>query len=212
LYSYCGCTYVADGNAYTTGNVQTVAGESGTFAQGLNYGYLYMEMPDSYVDVIEGNGGTIFFRDQGGLGRAVYSSGPSNGYRTIHAAVTFGALRNTDSERQQLALAMVHYLGELTGIGGEPRGGSRSAELAAFPNPAGRQVTFACNVSTPGRLEVFDAVGKLVNEWTVSGSGQPVAITWNARDRSGRNLAPGCYVMRLSSGAGVVTKRLVIVE
>ena len=212
LYPYFGCTFVSDGYDYLTGNVQTMTGQSGTFGQGLDLGYMYQQPPDAYVDQIEANGGTVLYRDQSGIGRAVCYAGPTNSYRAVHMATTFGALRTSDVQRDLLATALVDYLLELSGIGSGPGREPRALALTVTPNPAVLQVKFRYRSAKPGRLEVFDAAGKSVAAWNTAPSAGFGLVHWNGTDRSSRRLAPGCYSARFATSEGTILQRLVVAK
>lgn len=100
-------------------------------------------------------------------------------------------------------------------------GGGRSLALSSpVPNPARAQVRFEFQVPNAGRLEfdVLDIQGRRVwgRSETVAraADGSPYADRfawgWNLRDAGGQRVAPGVYLARLSTDAGQVTRRLVV--
>jgi len=76
----------------------------------LDYGYLYQQGPDSYVDIISANGGTLIYNCQNSFGRAIIYEDPTDGYRTIYSTFIFGALRDGASVKQDLMTAYLNYL------------------------------------------------------------------------------------------------------
>jgi hypothetical protein len=116
LYDYFGCTYDGDGVAYTpTGNIQTLTGQPGTWAFGMQEAYMYQQPPDHYPDYIGPNGGTIIFKCQQIKGRLVFHSGGTPTYRTIHSPFVFGAIKNAQSaatKQQLMAEYMAHLIGD----------------------------------------------------------------------------------------------------
>lgn len=90
--------------------VRSVSGQSGTIAQGLDYSYLYQQAPDSYVDLISANSGTMIYQCQNPSGRAIIYEDPTSAYRTIHSTFIFGALRDGTSVKQDLMAAYLDYL------------------------------------------------------------------------------------------------------
>ncbi len=110
LYDMFGCNYVSDGAPYFQGNCQVLSGQNGTITNGMNFNYLYQEPPDHCVDVISANGGTVIFKSQDGLSRAIVFSGSGNNYRAIHSTGTFGAFRNGAASRNDLMGVYLNYL------------------------------------------------------------------------------------------------------
>ena len=110
LFEMFGCTYVDNGMPADTGNVSSITGQFGSIVDGKTYSYLYKEPPDNFVDYISANGGTIIFKSQDSLGRAVMYSGPSNNYRTIHSSFVFSALRDGLHTKEQLMDIYLNYL------------------------------------------------------------------------------------------------------
>jgi hypothetical protein len=76
----------------------------------LDYGYLYQQGPDSYVDIISANGGTLIYRCQNNSGRAVIYEDAVHGYRTIYSTFIFGALRDQANAKQDLMAVYLDYL------------------------------------------------------------------------------------------------------
>lgn len=110
LYQMFGCAYVGNGNPYTTGNVNTLAGQVSTIVEGKDYLYLYQNWPDQYVDLIDATDGTLLYLSQDGNGRAVEYEGPGNSYRAVHSTFTFGGLRDGSSTKKELMALYLNYL------------------------------------------------------------------------------------------------------
>jgi hypothetical protein len=200
LWPFFGASYLADGQA--TGNVQSLAGESGTFADGLSLTYPYQGPPDAWVDELGADGGTVILRSQENTGRAVCHSGSS--YRTVVSATIFGAMTGTD--RSALMAAYMDYLLLGLGVGnaGDP---AVSFGLAVEPSVArvGQNVSF--RLSGPAReLAVLDCLGRAVAVWRLeSGTG---TTSW----RVGPDLTPGTYFLRVSGNGRTETHPLVVVR
>ena len=164
IWPYFGTSFLADGNASYNGNVQDLVAPYGSFARGLDVGYLYRENPDNYVDEFGANGGTIVYEDQSQIGRVV--SYNHSGYRTICSSVIFGAMQGANRDR--LMAAYVRFL--LTGAAIEDRdltelpGNSdriprittpvRSGFLTIHLNPR------FLDSSNPLSVSIFDASGR----------------------------------------------------
>jgi hypothetical protein len=209
-----GCTFIDHGSAPFLGNVMSVMGQDASFAAGMYYSYPYQQDPDSYVDEIEENGGTIYFKSQDSKGRAVYYGGPSNNYRAIHSAFIFGALRNNGNTKDDLMELYMDYLTELTGI--EEYGEEQnSLSFSVFPNPVTNSVHIRFNLEQPGHvaISIYNSAGQLENELTngVFNSGSHEFV-WSAEDSRGTRLPNGTYFMRVMSEQHVFSKPLVVLR
>jgi hypothetical protein len=78
----------------------------------MDFDYPYQEGPDSYVDILDVNGGTLYLRDQSETGRAVFYQ--NSNYHTILSAVIFGAVRG--AQREALIEKYIQYLTFGTGV------------------------------------------------------------------------------------------------
>jgi hypothetical protein len=203
FWPYFGCSYLGDGAARTTGNVQTLAGQAGTFADGMSFGYPYQGWPDSYVDEIGENGGSLYLRCQSGTGRAVHYENAN--YRTIFSAVVFSALGGDD--RPSLMAAYINYL--TTGLGIEETPGTLRPFVQVRGNPVPRAGVIEMRVSTGiDRLEVLDASGRVIAVPAV----RDEAASWNLRDRSGGIVPAGTYFLRATGPGGAATNSFVVLR
>lgn len=184
IWPYLGAAYLADGNA--SGNVQTLAGVAGTFAQGWNGTYPYLQPPDYWVDVFGAGTGQIVLRDQAANGRLVSYAGTH--HRAVVSAVAQCAI--ADQSDSELFEAIADYLLLGTAIGDRPAG-IAPARLAVSPNPARRSGTLRLSLP-PGsdRVTLHDAAGRLVGRYATDG----VSLTVPLGD-----LPPGAYFARAGS-------------
>jgi hypothetical protein len=89
-------------------------------------------------------------------------------------------------------------------------GMAATLDLGAAPNPFNPSTSlhFTAPVAGSARLSVYDLAGRevalLLDAWIPEGFRQ---VTWQPRD-----LASGVYVARLSVGATVASRRLVLVK
>ena len=87
--------------------------------------------------------------------------------------------------------------------------------LEAVPNPFTRStaVRFAVSRSQHVRIDVFTAAGRRL-ENLMDGEAAPGwnEVTWDGRDRAGKETAPGTYFCRMTTEEGVRTTRLVLVR
>lgn len=101
--------------------------------------------------------------------------------------------------------AIVDIYPAATAVGdGVPFAGAEVA-LGCAPNPFNPRTTvsFDLPAAGPGRLAVFDASGRLVRV-LVDGHlpAGPQSVVWDGRDRAGREVGSGGYVVRIEHGGG----------
>jgi hypothetical protein len=91
---------------------------------------------------------------------------------------------------------------------------SRTFSFAAWPNPASHSVdlTFQLVSGAMVRAEVFDVAGHRVQELLplqrlTAGAHR---FTWDGRGTSGRRVAPGIYLVRISAGGDAGVQRIVL--
>ena len=86
---------------------------------------------------------------------------------------------------------------------------------AVFPNPGPGPTSVRFDLAQQGevRLELYDLRGALVRG-IASGIRSPGSHTesWDGRDRSGRELSSGIYLLRFEAGQYRETRRLVILQ
>jgi len=75
----------------------------------------------------------------------------------------------------------------------------RAPGLRAVPNPTSGEARlyFADTDNAPRRLDIFDAGGRMIRELDREGTG---ALVWDGRDRRGRPVASGVYLVRVKGG------------
>ncbi len=84
-----------------------------------------------------------------------------------------------------------------------------------FPNPFNASAIIRFSLPSAGRthLSVFDITGRkvrdLVSDFLPAGGH---TVLWNGLDRSGRRAASGVYFVRLSSGGGAITRKMLLVK
>lgn len=202
LWPFFGTSYLGDGYDSTTGNVQSLAGEAGSFADGLSLTYPYQQSPDSYVDELGTDGGAIVLRSQDNIGRVV--SNETSTYRTILSSTILGATSGADHDA--LVTAYVDYLMLGTGIsqGDEPRPAART-EVVPSVTRVGRAVRI--ETSGPARtLSVLDVSGRLVTGWRVAAGA--AVTTWSV----GSAVTPGAYFLQVRAGGRTDTHPFTIMR
>ncbi len=213
LYQMLGATYLGDGNPYTTGNVQSVTGQAGTFVAGMNYNYMYQQLPDNYVDYIGSNGGTLLFKSQDNYGRVIYYGGTSNSYRSIYSTFNLGALRNGVHTKLQLVQKYMEYL--LPTTVAEELEEKTLESVSLYPNPALGNVR--CNLAVNRRehitIKVCDVTGRIVRDMihTEVGAGTH-EFWWDHCDNNRRHVSSGTYLFVIEIGDKTLTKTVIIIE
>lgn len=203
---------MGDGSA--SGNVQYVTGQTGTFVEGMSYNYLYNQGPDSYVDYIGPNGGTIFFRCQSSLGRGVLYSGPGgNTYRAMHSPHIFGALRDGSDSKQDLMTIYMDYL--LTPVNVAESEAHIINDLALFPNPArGRaHLSFTLPIAAHVTVNIYNTAGQLVRQLT--NREMPTGghnLIWDGTDEIGKDVSSGSYIFRIETDNTEMNKVVVLIK
>jgi hypothetical protein len=205
-----GCTYAGDGNA--TANVQNVTGQAGSIAEGYTHDYLYGLGPDFYVDAIVANGGTIFFKSQDNVGRAVSYNGPSGMYRAIHSTFIFGALRDAASTKTMLMTQYVDYLSETVDV--QEHTEQAITQCTVSPNPFSKLTNISFEVDSRQKsvvsVRIYDVSGRLVKSFgSLPSALGPLQINWDGTDNSGTRLSSGTYLVLIETETGTITKAVV---
>lgn len=213
LYQMLGATYLGDGNSYTTGNVQSVTGQAGTFVADLNYNYMYQQLPDNYVDYIGSNGGTILFRSQENYGRVICYGGTSNSYRSIYSTFNLGALRNGANTKLQLVQRYMNYLLPI-GVS-EKTDDKIFSQLSVYPNPASNYVkcNFSLRVKNQIRIKVYDTAGRIVrtiNDKELNNG--DYEFIWDGNDETFKRVSNGTYIFVIEYPEGIITKTINLIK
>jgi hypothetical protein len=93
-----------------------------------------------------------------------------------------------------------------------PNSTATDVDLRASPSPARRDATvsFTFRAEAAWRLELFDAAGRRVRAFRGDGRGA-TTVRWDTRDADARVVRPGVYAARLTAGARVATRHVVVV-
>ena len=90
---------------------------------------------------------------------------------------------------------------------------ARIVELVASPNPftASTSIRYELARESDVRLAVYDLAGRLVARLGEArvGTGRHV-VGWDGRGDGGRQVAPGMYFLRLTTGETAATGKLVL--
>jgi hypothetical protein len=102
----------------------------------------------------------------------------------------------------------------VTGVDATP-GAARPDRLVAFPIPAPGEVTIRLDSASrdAARLSIFDPSGRrIVDLWSgATSAGQPLTLRWDGRDRDGRLVPNGVYLVRCDRArTGLATRLLML--
>jgi len=189
LWPAFGAAFSARGNS--SGNVSSLTGQSGTFAEGFTMSYS-PGGPDMYNNSMTSAGGTEFIKDQSSVTRGIYHI---YGFaRTMVSSVIFGAMGPSGPREEFLQAYMDHIL---YGLGIEEHGSAvPGARLAASPVGCGSTVRLAVPEGA-ATVTVFDPSGRQVACMDARGRG---SVDWTAAAQ------PGVYLVR----AGSVSQSLAV--
>jgi len=129
-------------------------------------------------------------------------------------ALTPGAVSLT--ARQTGSPAQVSSIDAIAPTGApEPSGGTRLAFALPRPNPSSGNVSLRWSapahlVDSPSRLAIHDLAGRVIRSWNLAaGAASARELTWDGRDATGGESAPGLYIARLVVGEVELTRLVV---
>ena len=101
----------------------------------------------------------------------------------------------------------VRSAGILEGPGRKPL----SPMLSATPNPFSDRIVFSYRLEHEGAsaIEIFDMLGGLVRSLTTESEPGEFQAFWDGKSADGLNADRGAYVVRLGTGAGTISTRIV---
>jgi hypothetical protein len=206
-----GCMWAGDGALL--GNVQNVTGQASSLGEGLSYDYLYNQGPDSYVDYIDADGGTIFFKSQDALNRAISYDGSSTTYRAIHSTFIFGALRDGSKTKNELMNTYMDYMLSAPGVTETTQDDVRDVMLGPSPFAHTTHLRFTLTQSSHVTVRIYNSVGQRVRELIDAHLNQGFhQILWNGDDDRGRHLSSGTYIVRLEINEKTIHQTVVLME
>jgi hypothetical protein len=150
--------------------------------------------------------GMVLSSEPGDVDAALLGTGPGLAGQGELARVTFRVKAVGDPALAIASATARDASNEPVSVSGVPLTGGpgRTAIGFAYPNPFRSSVAFQLSLHSAGRasVSIYDVAGRRVR-MLVSGS-QPAGariVTWDGRDDSGLQLAPGAYVVRLEAGS-----------
>lgn len=193
----------------------TIAGEQGTFTEGMLFEFGAENPYNNYYIQPQGNAFTIFNSPQSDYGCAIaYDEGS---YKTIGSAFEFGELVDGESPstKERLMLEYLNFFGDIvTGIDQENI--NPEALLGdAYPNPFSGQTTIAFSLERdmPVSVEIYTISGTkvatLIESNLNAGRHQ---ISWDGTNAGGHKVKSGIYLCTLKTKSVITTKKLLFFE
>ncbi len=155
-------------------------------------------------------GGGVFESQNGGASWQPVANQNGLSSLRVRALAVDGALRTIYAGTENGVAALTNY--PVTGVGPEP---PLALALNAWPTPlrgGPLTVSFTLTPSGPVAVGVYDVTGARVRMLAV----QPAEtagvhrLTWDGRDDRGHEAVPGLYFLRLTTGTGVRSMRVVL--
>jgi hypothetical protein len=217
LYEKFGTRLAGVGNAWQTGNIETVCGETGSIADGLDYNYLYQQPPDHLVDYIEPTAGLIAFKSQDGLARGITYTGVSNTYRTMNTSFIFGALINGIHTKNELMETYMNYLIGNTAVEESEDDVANTLAISVSPNPFSKLTNISFEVDSRLKsvvsIKMYDISGRVVKSLSFLPSALgPMQISWDGTDNSGRRVSSGTYIVRITTDQAPINRAVVLIH
>ncbi|MGB9561299.1 MAG: carboxypeptidase regulatory-like domain-containing protein, partial [bacterium] len=212
-------SYVSDGVEETTGNVQTLKGNTAFFGRYLIWQYAYRTLADRLVDVVSpiAPGVPIWYSPDGTGGytvvRGVYTS------NTAFSACYTGGIVDGPSPytRARYLAQILDWFGiHTTYAEKEKVPVPKNFDISQnYPNPFNMQTTITLEIPTRTAvsIEIYSLKGErirtLVNDEFEPGVHK---IIWDGKDNSGEVMPSGVYLYRVNAGSFNDTKRMILIK
>jgi hypothetical protein len=191
-----------------------IAGETGTFTEGMYFEFGSVSPYNDYYLTPEGNAFTIFTSPNPNFGCAVaYDEGS---YKTIGCAFEFGDLTDAanPSTKQHLMLEYMNFFNDIiTDIPDEKEQNYPALVSDLYPNPFIEQTTisFSLHEDVLVSIAVFDFTGRrvaiLVEKNLKAGNH---SVQWDGTDDRGNKLNSGIYLFNLRTGSVSTIKKIIL--
>ena len=212
-----GIDAIADGS----GDLYTVAGQPGTFTEGMSFSY---GGENSYIDHLRSTGtGYVIFRN----GDNNYNCGVANDpgtYKTVGTSFELGLLTDGSppSTREALLDSIMNFFGITTGIAEDDKGLAglpmKTMLNTLYPNPFRRMTAIRYQIGVDSRqksvasLKIYDVSGRMIRQWDYSTMGQSDHIVWDGTDQNNRKVSAGVYFVRFEAGDYNKTEKAILLR
>lgn len=207
-----------DGLMYYYNALGPLAGQSGTFTNGMSF--TYTQEGTEYNDYVNATGTGFVIFDDTDNGYHVAVANDASTYRTVGSCFQLGCLVDATppSTRAALLDSIMRFLGVgVVGIEERPQDDQpRFIELSsAFPNPCSKELTISYTIGSPMKvsLSIHDITGRCVKTIIAQeqSPGRYTAI-WTSCDEVGRNVPAGVYFVKLEAGAICDIEKIVVLK
>jgi hypothetical protein len=207
---------------FSTGNVASVAGQSGTTSDGMSFVYDHQNLPDQFVGIVAPDGepgSSLLWKDQDLNDRGCVYVDPVSGGRLYMVPILLGGV--SDAGHPSTRLEYVTRLLDETeligtsGVEGDYAGRANWLGQNA-PNPFNPATSIRFSVAHQGAhvtLAIYDVTGRLVRELVnePTPAGEHLA-RWDGRSSSGRPVSSGIYFYRLSVDGWTDSRKMVLLK
>jgi hypothetical protein len=205
-------------NEFSYGDLGPVAGQTGTFTNGMYFNY---GGENAYMDHINPIGtGFLILRDNNDYFNCgvAYDAGT---YRTVGTSFELGLLVDgtPPSTRAALLDSIMHFFGIIACVAEQNTNSQMAADVfEVCPNPCTGQLKISYSIKCRGRrtvaLKIYDAAGRLVKNFTqlTPDALQPMFLTWYGDDNFGRNVSAGMYFVKLEYDNFSQVKKVILLK
>lgn len=112
----------------------------------------------------------------------------------------------------QVVLVSFEHNTDIEFIPGSP---GRYSLKQNYPNPFNDQTLIEIKVADAGRVEfiITNILGQIVYRWNdITAQPGNIMIRWDGKEMTGRELPSGIYFYRLTSSAGTITKKMMLLR
>jgi agmatine deiminase len=206
--SYFGIAQVDDGGTMSG----TIEGMSGTFTQGMSFGYTG---ENNYIDWIDPVPPAYAVFTNGGHNRTVTYDAQT--YKTIGSSFELGGLvdASVPSTKDYLIEQILDFFGISTGIEECKQPAVCALQVLASPNPARDHLKMSTVLHRETRLRIdfYNVLGQRVKRLMdhILTPGQ-YDFTWDFRDDRNRKLTQGAYFYRVTADSEILTGKILLIK
>ncbi|NOR17874.1 T9SS type A sorting domain-containing protein [candidate division WOR-3 bacterium] len=211
-----GIDAISDG----TSDLYTVAGQSGTFTEGMSFSY---GGENSYIDHLKSTGtGYVIFRNASNTDSCGVANDPGT-YKTVGTSFELGLLTDGSppSTREALLDSIMNFFGITTGIAEDDKGLAglpmKTMLNALYPNPFRRMTVIRFSIGQGAEsieLKIYDAAGRLVKDFShlALDALRPTQIIWDGTDQNDRKVPAGVYFVDFRAGDYKKTEKAILLR
>ena len=198
--------------------LDTIVGVNESYTKDMIFN---IEEQYSYVNYFlhPDEGASTFMISNNDESSGVVIANQTENYSTIGSNILFGALIDTDTinTKEDYLVSILDFFDIKKYIyvdTPELESHGRNINIHVYPNPVKDKLTiqFFNTFQTPSLYQIMDIHGKLIKEESISEIivGNSTSTDWNCKDKNGKNLPNGIYLIRYISGNQSVTKKIIL--